>query len=479
MSRSTARHADGRSTLPSSLETPRFSAEELAPPLPTGDTPTAPSRTSALSPAYPTGRPALRHANSSTGNVESPSQSGRNRSGSLTLPKNGIGNAFGSSVFSNAWLANPGQSRTPLGHLTHDDDPNSSILSDSAASIDLNFSTLDYLGLEEGNDLPPASMSELRNQAQRAIANSGPASRLRASTVSNFARPFRPSVVGGYSREQYEQEPGEDLAGQMAEMGIYDNDDIYAGGNYGYAQAAKDPHRPRATTIGGLDGRRNLAGGYLSSIPQSPVQANMFSSGLKANYGYPPRTRAGTDAGRSRDSSATRGPRMSFSSQTSRAPTPDIAGSSTPQVPTRSLWIGNLDVGATSAALLHVFAPYGAIESVRMLPEKVSYPKLRAADIIRHALSSTLWKRVMPFEPETTSSTAWEVMSPPCQRLLPCVLDSARLILSLPTARATDRPRLNRQVCIPIAPMVQVEPSLLPRPFHPYHPSRPRLRTRP
>lgn len=49
-----------------------------------------------------------------------------------------------------------------------------------------------------------------------------------------------------------------------------------------------------------------------------------------------------------------------------------MGGGSTPQVPTRSLWIGNLDVDATSEGLLHVFAPYGAIESVRMLPEKVS-----------------------------------------------------------------------------------------------------------
>jgi len=36
------------------------------------------------------------------------------------------------------------------------------------------------------------------------------------------------------------------------------------------------------------------------------------------------------------------------------------------------LWIGNLDVNATSDALFQVFSPYGPIESVRLLPEKVS-----------------------------------------------------------------------------------------------------------
>ncbi|KAH9914803.1 uncharacterized protein B0H18DRAFT_1044000 [Fomitopsis serialis] len=41
------------------------------------------------------------------------------------------------------------------------------------------------------------------------------------------------------------------------------------------------------------------------------------------------------------------------------------------QTPTRSLWIGNLDSSATSEQLINVFAPYGAIESLRLLPEKV------------------------------------------------------------------------------------------------------------
>ncbi|KWU46568.1 ARM repeat-containing protein, partial [Rhodotorula sp. JG-1b] len=41
-----------------------------------------------------------------------------------------------------------------------------------------------------------------------------------------------------------------------------------------------------------------------------------------------------------------------------------------PQQPTRSLWVGNLDPKTTPAELQDVFAPYGAIESLRLIPEK-------------------------------------------------------------------------------------------------------------
>jgi protein JSN1 len=152
----------------------------------------------------------------------------------------------------------------------------------------------------------------------------------------------------------------------IGELGMYDDGYEYSQNGYG-----KDT-RPRATTIGALDNphRRATPQGYLASIPQSPVMGNMMPS-MSSVYGYPPRSRSDRDLNRSRESSVSRGPRMSMSSHTSRAGTPDVNGTSTPQMPTRSLWIGNLDVNATSDALLQVFSPYGAIESVRMLPEKV------------------------------------------------------------------------------------------------------------
>ncbi len=323
-------------------------------------------------------RPTLRHATSSVANLENPNAN-RNRSGSLTLPQPGLGNAFG-GAFSSAWLANPtpgitSQARSPLGHPAEEDlrlvSPTDS---GSVAADDLNFSTLDYLGLADGGEgLPPASMTELRNQAQRAIAKTGPASRLRASTVSNFARPYRPSVTTAspYAQDNfYDDHQEEEVLAGVEQLSMYDSYlNLYA--------SNKDAHRTRATTIGALDNPMRGGGGrgYMSTMPHTAMGYNM-----DGRYNYGPRSRSDRDLTRSRDSSVSRGPRLSISSHTSRAGTPDVSlalGSSTPQQPTRSLWIGNLDVNATSEALLHVFAPYGAIESLRMLPEKVSPPDSR------------------------------------------------------------------------------------------------------
>lgn len=54
-----------------------------------------------------------------------------------------------------------------------------------------------------------------------------------------------------------------------------------------------------------------------------------------------------------------------------------------PQIPTRSLWIGNIDPALTAAELLGCFSPFGPIESLRMLPEKecafVNYTRIEDA----------------------------------------------------------------------------------------------------
>lgn len=290
-----------------------------------------------------------------------------------------MSNAFASSPFSNAWLANPGPAaagRSPLGRP----EPREEFYSpDSTSNDDLNFSTLDYLGLADGGgDLAPASMADLRNQQRRAIDAHGPASRIRASTVSNVNRPFRASVT-----QQTFEDPNSDnmLAQALESVSIYDTrlpPSQLAGGLYPSPNllhpnsGGRDANRPRATTIGTLENPLTRGNrGFLSSIPQSPLQAEYGSQMYLDNrFGYPPRSRSDRDLTRSRDSSRRDGGRLSISSATSRTGTPDNAGTSTPQVPTRSLWIGNLDVNATSESLLKVFAPYGAIESLRMLPEK-------------------------------------------------------------------------------------------------------------
>lgn len=367
---------------------------------PDPSTPEGYIRTSALSPAYPAGsspsRPALRHtASSSAGipSIEKPTSTSpinRPRSGSLGLPQNALGSAFGSSPFSKSWLANPGPAPSPLGNNTGNDeneDPLNSFTPPSEgaglSTGHLNFSTLDYLGLAEGNDLQQTSMAEAKGHVQKAMSHSGPASRLRASTVSNFARPLR-SVAS----DEYNANEGYDdsLAGAMETLAVYDTPESGLEPAYGF----KEMHRPRAITVGTLDNPRRMPrNGYLQSIPQSPVGNHLMHPGMYNNV-YGNGGGGGYRQGRSRDSSLgpARGPRMgsslSMSSHTSRTGTPDFdtrAGGINPQVPTRSLWIGNLDVDATSDTLLHVFAQYGPIESVRMLPEKVSSNTMIGANI--------------------------------------------------------------------------------------------------
>lgn len=332
------------------------------------------------------------------------------------MPEVGLGN--GSSPFGNGWLSTPGinsgSSRSPLGQPADVLYPRSDSLG-SLTTDDAN-STLDYLGLADGAEsLQPASMSEMRNQAQRAIAQSGPASRNRASTVSNFARPYRQSVTHSapYSRDRSPYQAAvttdEELAQAIDGLGMYDN--AYANNGHFYATAGifnRDPNRPRSTTLGTLDNPmrrgpsgRSGNGGYLASIPQSPATGHIETGA--GGFGYSnPRSYSERDLTRSRESSVSRGPRHSISSHSSRTGTPDFdKSSSTPQMPTRSLWIGNLDVNATSDALFQVFTPYGAIESVRLLPEKVSCNAcgrsgVLAALILRPALLSTLWTEPTP-----------------------------------------------------------------------------------
>jgi protein JSN1 len=345
----------------------------------------------------------------------------------LNLPENGLGN--GSSGFAigngNGWLGTPGinsgPSRSPLGqHYNNDNDHDTAPLATD---------TLDYLGLADEGNGQPASMSEMRSQAQRAIAQSGVGSRNRASTVSNFGRPssYRPNSAYRYDGAGSGQSADEELSRAIDSLGMgmggYDDDDYSdTGSGHFYATAGifnrdRDPNRPRSTTLGTVNdnplrrGQSVRRAGYLASIPQSPVTGHMATDQSHNIFGYNPRSYSERDLTRSRESSSSRGPRHShsISSHTSRTGTPDFDKvGQTPQMPTRSLWIGNLDVNATSDSLFQVFSPYGPIESVRLLPEKVGHVSIFKLTS-RHAHLSITWIDPMLYEHETTSSIAWEV----------------------------------------------------------------------
>lgn len=324
----------------------------------------------------------------------------RLRSGSLTLPSGGLSNAFGPSIFSSSWLPNG----NPSG-LTYLDELRSVTSADSAAD-DFDVHTLDYLGLDESHHrLPPpaATLSELRNQAQAAIAgNLANPSRLRASTVSN---PYRTRTTGTGSllstpAADEEEEYFENYEEQYARQRInsYETSNVEAAYSpsfvsRGYQATDQLPPsigmRQRATTISALEDpvrtmqRRATvtvepqysyvnelnAGSSMGSVSPNPAgilkndKLSMPRTGQTASVHFP-----------NGDTTANRGANAYLAApgggNRSLSPKSEQASSQT-QTPTRSLWIGNLDSSVTSEQLIHVFAPYGAIESLRLLPEKV------------------------------------------------------------------------------------------------------------
>ncbi|CAL1704237.1 unnamed protein product [Somion occarium] len=337
-------------------------------------------------------RPVLRHSTSVASTVASSALTERNsrlRSGSLTLPTGGLSNAFGPSIFSSSWLSSRNNGGLPVLDDLH------SVASVDSGADDFDVHTLDYLGLDETLRHPPAAtITELRNQAQAAIAGNlaNHPLRSRASTVSH---PYRlgssaaGSLLATPNAEEEEELYNNDIYGGQ---GMDSYDDTGSGGNYlsaGYvAKGFKHGDhlsvgglgsRPRAISVGNLDDPARALHRRLTEVPQGPYASDL-SIGLGANgilrsdkltnnrgVTSPTVHFPGSELGGSRASpylaAPGNGPNRSVSPKSENA-------STQMQTPTRSLWIGNLDSSVTSEQLIHVFAPYGAIESLRLLPEK-------------------------------------------------------------------------------------------------------------
>lgn len=352
-------------------------------------------------------RPALRHSASIASSAATSAITERNsrlRSGSLTLPTAvGLSNAFGGgSIFSTSWLSNSRNGGSNLGGL---DEVRSVTSMDTADDYD---HTLDYLGLDDNLRPHPtaATMSELRIQAQAALTSGlNNPSRLRASTVSGG--PYRIRSATGSSNllsTPNAEEEEEDMRGMLDGYGVYNgqqiegydnglSQDYYAqyvakGFKPGQHLGSNASVRPRAISVGMLDDPSR-------TVPRTSVleaQSNLYGNDLLGSQNTLAGSlalAAGNTTLNKMQSGATNAARYGANAegQLSRANSylaaPTSQGRSLSpksenqqnqhqqQTPTRSLWIGNLDSSVTSEQLIHVFAPYGAIESLRLLPEKV------------------------------------------------------------------------------------------------------------
>lgn len=350
-------------------------------------------------------RPGLRHATSVASSAATSAVTERNsrlRSGSLTLPTGGLSNAFGPSIFSSSWLSSTNGSGNGFPIL----DELRSVTSADSGADDFDVHTLDYLGLDDHRPPPAATITELRNQAQAAIAGNlaGNPSRMRASTVSNPYR-SRPSVASSLlatpaaeEDEEYFDNYDEHLYTRQR-LNSYETstpDGGYTSSAYmakGFKPTDHLTARPRAISVGNLDDpMRSLQRRATTADAHSYInELTHQSSGLAVvtnNIGGPAGILKSMAAARSGASPTVHFPGGEITgrgasayliapSSQNRSLSPKSEGpSSQTQTPTRSLWIGNLDSAVTSEQLIHVFAPYGAIESLRLLPEKVSCIKL-------------------------------------------------------------------------------------------------------
>jgi len=347
-------------------------------------------------------RPALRHTSSVAASTAASAVGERNsrlRSGSLTLPAGGISNAFGpaSSIFSTAWLSSTGNGN---GYM---DDFRSAPSVDAGAE-DYSVHTLDYLGLDDPHHRhqpPAATISELRHQAQAAIANNltNP-NRTRASTVSTYRT--RPNLGGALLPTSAAEEEDEyfdsyeDYNRQALNPYDLSAQDTYGAGDYLPKGFKNSDHlastRPRAISVGILDDpvrsiQRRVtiteAPSYLSDLQHSTSHASSHNVVLHSGLIKPEKIQLSRSSSNAHYSNGGSGTELTIgrgvsayllapSAQQNRSLSPKSGENQGNQVqtPTRSLWIGNLDSSVTSEQLIHVFAPYGAIESLRLLPEK-------------------------------------------------------------------------------------------------------------
>jgi hypothetical protein len=296
-----------------------------------------------------------------------------------TLPFTGLSDSISSSILSSPWLTSSNNNTAtafPVLEELH------SLSGMNWDDTDLN--TLDYHGLDKARHRPPsaAPISEFNNQAQAVIPGnlSNPPS-LHATTVS---RPYRrmssldsPFLVTSNSE---------------------DKEDKYNRDEYS-PRVTKDPkkttyqspnsaiRRPRSIST------RTLGSPQITHHATVPVGQPGYELSSLFNSINTTQLSQSSILKTDKSSSLRTGALSSV-----RSPVTEVSGSRTPsypltpsqpghghtlspkaenptqiQTPTRSLWIGNLDSSFTSERLIHVFAPYGAIENLTLLPEEVRY----------------------------------------------------------------------------------------------------------
>ncbi|KNZ45814.1 hypothetical protein VP01_778g3 [Puccinia sorghi] len=350
----------------------------------------------------------------------------RARAGTVALPPSSASSYFGRGVFSTNFVPRSSRMNEELRSIRSDE----SALGENEDQDEAgHVRTLDYLGLDADSPVSPT----MPHQPQSAFVGSGfyhvlnrayhqptsnpslsvLANRMRASTISGVApspsslrrqpnnlraAPF-PSEENHYSHSGGNNSPAfleDDYAAPLGSANSLASQ--YASSRQHLDALQAEAHdkqmsaysallnsnasngllapmsRPRANTLGGASLLAGMSG------PATPMG---FSAAAAAAAAV--RSRAGTLAGFPKhstflnslnsgvnDSNHNLSP-LNYQNwmSASRPITPDfnnMAGMM--QQPSRSLWIGNFDPSTTAQELMSVFAVYGPIESLRLLPDK-------------------------------------------------------------------------------------------------------------
>ncbi|KAJ3092152.1 hypothetical protein HK102_010276 [Quaeritorhiza haematococci] len=297
----------------------------------------------------------------------------RTRSGSLSLPSSSISAAFGPSLFASSWTpANPADSHTVTGNIP------ASFLSGELADETNLARTLDYLGLDD--PLGDGMGNRRQMSAAQAAFNSVPAHHGHMQSHLQYGRAPTPTKIGNVGATL--QQPLSDSSSSMG--GGRSRSYSVAVGEALSIQIPTVPaatsNRPRASSIAFMESTNSDMLTFESQATLASQMQRKLQDQIKMSWSEPnsPISPHPSDFEKTSDRSPTKD-----GSAGERSDSP--SGHQDHQIPTRSLWIGNVDPTLSPSDLLHLFSPFGAIESLRILPDKecafVNY--VRVEDAIR------------------------------------------------------------------------------------------------
>ncbi|KAF8242126.1 ARM repeat-containing protein [Wilcoxina mikolae CBS 423.85] len=300
----------------------------------------------------------------------------RLRSGSLNIPpRTNYVSAFGPSIFASSWSQTRERSQTNSGLPQIPASPAYSSFSKDDEGSHMAPRTLDYLGLV---DTPQTSRATLARpigldtlmEGQRAAAMQPFLSELNGMQRNlNRIRSYSVNAKEKYAADEEEEEESRHMysaqhSGTVTPQG--GNSAVLAAAQASAAAHAMavaayannmTPSRPRARTAGVLDSPPiNRLKSYLAT--PSKLDSMTSASDLRGEYFD---ISSGLEA-------------LKFAAMNPRPSSGEggLASIEESQLegPTRSLWLGNIPASTTTTSLIHIFQPFGSVESARVLTHK-------------------------------------------------------------------------------------------------------------